>query len=92
MGAILTLCIPRVGAKMLGIAAIASILFTSYGHWDVSWAGALLLVIATVLAFIADAQIKAGSAYGVPRQSILPGVQASGRRERVEETPESQGH
>ena len=58
MGAILTLCIPRVGAKMLGIAAIASILFTSYGHWDVSWAGALLLVIATVLAFIADAQIK----------------------------------
>jgi hypothetical protein len=60
VGAILTLCVPRVGARMLGIAAIPSILFTFMGVGLFFGLGTLLLVIATVLAFIADAQVKAG--------------------------------
>lgn len=62
LGAILTHGSPRVGAKLLGIAAIPCILFTFAGVGMFFGLGTLLLVIAAVLAFIASTQEKAESA------------------------------
>ena len=56
VGAILTKSNPRVGAILLGIAAIPSILFTILVSSLFFGLGTLLLVIATVLAFIASTQ------------------------------------
>ena len=62
VGAILTYSNPRVGAILLGIAAIPSLLFTFAGAGIFFGLGTLLLVIATVLAFIARTQERAASA------------------------------
>ena len=62
VGAILTYSNPRVGAILLGIAAIPSILFTLLVSSLFFGLGTLLLVIATVLAFIASSQSKVESA------------------------------
>ena len=62
VGAILTNSNPRVGAILLGIAAIPSILFTLLVSSLFFGLGTLLLVIATVLAFIASSQSKVESA------------------------------
>ena len=56
VGAILTNGNPRVGATLLGIAAIPSILFTLLGAGMFFGLGTLLLVIATVLAYISSTQ------------------------------------
>ena len=56
VGAILTSGNPRLGAILLGIAAVPSIFFTASGVHLVFGLGTLLLVIAAVLAFIASAQ------------------------------------
>ena len=62
VGAILTNGNPRLGAILLGIAAVPSIFFTTSGVHLVFGLGALLLVIAAVLAFIASAQESAEAA------------------------------
>ena len=62
VGAILTYSNPRVGAILLGIAAVPSILFTFMGVALFFGLGTLLLVIATVLAFIASTQESTESA------------------------------
>ena len=62
LGAILTHGSPRVGAKLLGIAAIPCILFTFAGVGMFFGLGTLLLVIATVLAFIDSRQAEVESA------------------------------
>ena len=59
VGAILTSGNPRLGAILLGIAAVPSIFFTASGVHLVFGLGTLLLVIAAVLAFIASAQESA---------------------------------
>ena len=62
VGAILTNGNPRVGATLLGIAAIPSILFTLMGAGMFFGLGTLLLVIATVLAYISSTQESVESA------------------------------
>ena len=62
VGAILTNGNPRIGAILLGIAAVPSVLFTLSGVGLFFGLGALLLLIATVLAFIASVQESAQSA------------------------------
>lgn len=62
VGAILTNGNPRLGAILLGIAAVPSVFFTASGVHLVFGLGALLLVIAAVLAFIASTQESAGAA------------------------------
>ncbi len=56
VGAILVNGNPRLGAILLGIAAVPSILFTFSGVGMFFGLGTLLLMIATVLAFIASRQ------------------------------------
>ncbi len=55
-GTILTNGNPRLGAILLGIAEVTNVLFTTSGVRLVFGLGALLLVIAAVLAFIASMQ------------------------------------
>ena len=62
VGAILTHSNPKVGAILLGIAAIPSILFTILVSSLFFGLGTLLLVIAAVLAFIASTQEKGEAA------------------------------
>ena len=62
VGAILTHGNPRVGALLLAIAAVPSILFTLMGAGMFFGLGTLLLVIATVLAYLGTTHESAESA------------------------------
>ena len=62
VGAILTSGNPKLGAILLGLAAVPSIFFTLSGIGVFFGLGTLLLVIATVLAFTASKQERSGAA------------------------------